>query len=109
MMHDGRFKMIWYPAGNRVQLFDLEADPQERTDLGRDPGHAETRARLTAEMCKHLWGADLERGWVKDGRLVGYDPGPYVPVPDRSWSGQRGVHFPQPPSLAAEKMVGFPQ
>ena len=109
MIHDGRYKMIWYPAGNRVHLFDLETDPKEQKDLGSDPAHVETRARLTEEMDKHLWGADLERGWVKDGKLVGYDPGPYVPVPDRGWSGQRGVHFPQPPSLAPDQMVGFPQ
>ena len=27
MVRDGRFKLIWYPAGNRLQLFDLADDP----------------------------------------------------------------------------------
>ena len=33
MVTDGRHKLIWYPDGNVVQLFDLDADPTERHDL----------------------------------------------------------------------------
>jgi hypothetical protein len=109
MVHDGRHKMIWYPAGNVVQLFDLEADPAELRNVADDPAHAGVRARLTEALCARLWGIDLEQGWAPDGALRGYDPGPYVVRPDRSWSGQRGVHFPQPPPLAQDRMVGFPQ
>ena len=109
MAHDGRHKLIWYPAGNHVQLFDLDEDPTESRDLADDPAYAAVRATLTARLAAAAWGCDVEQGWVRDGALVGYEAGPYVPKPDRSWSGQRGVHFPPPPQVAPDKMVGFPQ
>jgi arylsulfatase len=109
MLHDGRHKLIWYPAGNRVQLFDLEADPSETRDVADDPAYTEIRDNLTTRLCGELCGHDLASGWATDDTLVGYDPGPYVPHPDRTWSGQRGLHFPAPPQLAQDRMVGFPQ
>ena len=109
MLVDARHKLIWYPAGNRVQLFDLQEDPQELCDVAAAPEYAAARARLTEALCARLWGIDLEQGWMRDGRLIGYEPGQYVPRPDRSWSGQRGLHFPAPPQLAADQVVGFPQ
>ena len=38
MMRDKRFKLIYYPAGNRSQLFDIENDRRESTDLAQAPG-----------------------------------------------------------------------
>ncbi|MCB2056076.1 MAG: sulfatase-like hydrolase/transferase, partial [Geminicoccaceae bacterium] len=108
MLHDGRHKLIWYPAGNRLQLFDLKDDPHERHDRAGDPAMAELRARLVAELVRNLWGRDVEAGWVQDGALVGYDPGPFEARPDRSFSGQRGLHYPEPPAAAQDKVVGFP-
>jgi arylsulfatase A-like enzyme len=107
MMHDGRHKLIWYPAGNRVQLFDLEADPCELEDLALHPDHRETRTRLEEALVGELHGVDLQ--WVEDGRLKGFEVPPYAPRPDRSLSGQRGLHYPQPPEAAQDQMVGFPQ
>ncbi len=46
MIHDGRHKMIWYPAGNRLQLFDLQEDPCELRDLAGDAAYHQVRARL---------------------------------------------------------------
>ena len=109
MIHDGRHKLIWYPAGNDIQLFDLVQDPHERCNVAEAPEYAAVRATLTAALCARLWGIDVEQGWARDGVLVGYDPGPYVVRPDRTWSGQRGLHFPPPPALAQDRMVGFPQ
>jgi arylsulfatase A-like enzyme len=109
MLHDGRHKLIWYPAGNKVQLFDLEEDPKELVDLAGAPACAEVQARLESGLAAACWGVDLDEGWAVDGRLVGYDPGPFSPRPDRTLSGQRGLHYPQPPELAADTMVGFPQ
>ena len=109
MLLDARHKLIWYPAGNRVQLFDLQDDPEELHDRALAPDYAPVRARLTEALCAQVWGIDREQGWVQDGRLVGHDPGAFVARPDRSWSGQRGLHFPAPPQLAADQMVGFPQ
>ena len=53
-------------------------------------------------------GKDVEEGWVKADALVGYDPGPYEPKPDRTWSAQRGLHYPQPPAGSVPDSVGFP-
>ena len=109
MMHDGRHKLIWYPAGNRVQLFDLEADPDELTDVGDNPGYGEVRARLEAALAAACYGRDIEDGWVRDGRLEGYDPGPCTARPDRSFSAQRGLQYPQPPAGGVPDNVGFPE
>jgi hypothetical protein len=51
---------------------------------------------------------DVERGWVKDGKLVGFEAPPYKEHPDRGLNGQRGLHFPQPPEVGQDVMVGFP-
>ena len=39
---DGRWKYMWYPEGSAEQLFDVETDPQELTDLA---GRPECQAR----------------------------------------------------------------
>lgn len=39
-------KLIYYPAINRYQLFDLNADPWELHDLSDDPAHASTKETL---------------------------------------------------------------
>lgn len=36
MIRDGHYKYVYYP-GERPQLFDLERDPEEHTDLAEDP------------------------------------------------------------------------
>lgn len=109
MLLDSRHKLIWYPAGNRLQLFDLLEDPFELRNVVDEPAYASSREALTASLCSHLWGIDVEQGWVRENQLVGYDPGLYLAKPDRTWSGQRGLHYPSPPPVAQEKMVGFPQ
>lgn len=47
-VRDDRWKLIAYPRINKVQLFDLRSDPDERNDISADPAHAETLARMTA-------------------------------------------------------------
>ena len=109
MLHDGRHKLIWYPAGNSFQLFDLEADPEERQDRADDPDCAATRERLAEDLASRLYGADIDQGWIEDGRLQGFTPPPFEARPDRGFSGQRGLHYPEPPKEAQDQMVGFPQ
>jgi len=46
----GQWKLLRYPQINRSQLFDLEADPQERNDLSEHPAQRERVVALTALM-----------------------------------------------------------
>ena len=88
MVRAGQFKLIWYPVGNRFQLFDLADDPQEMHDLGADPRHADVRERLAGLLAGELYGSDLE--WVKDGTLVGEPDRAFSPSPNRGLLSQRG-------------------
>ena len=47
---DGRWKLIAYPKVPRVQLFDLQNDPDERHDLGGDPAQAERLSVLVSAL-----------------------------------------------------------
>jgi arylsulfatase A-like enzyme len=49
-VRDNRWKLIRYPQVNVTQLFDLERDPHEITNLAAQPEHAERIKSLTAEM-----------------------------------------------------------
>lgn len=55
MVRDRRYKLIEYAPNKthgftREQLFDLQADPWEQTDLIGDPAHAATAQRLRAQL-----------------------------------------------------------
>ncbi|MBT5872153.1 MAG: sulfatase-like hydrolase/transferase [Candidatus Latescibacteria bacterium] len=96
MMHDGRYKLIYYPVGNRVHLFDLVDDPAERYDLSGSREHNEIRGRLSRKLMDQLYGGD--EAWIKDGMLAGLPDQDYLPTPNRGLSGQRGTHNPMPAS-----------
>ena len=93
MVRDRRHKLIYYAAGNRVQLFDIEADPDETHELSGDPGYAEVRDRLTGVLIENLYGSDLE--WLDGGRLVGQPEPPWSPEDDYDlgFAAQRGYRF----------------
>ena len=92
MIHEGRYKLIYYGCGNRTQLFDLEEDPNECRDLSESVSHTEIRDRLIDILIGELYGSDEE--WVQDGKLAGIPDQEYSPRPNRSLSGQRGSHWP---------------
>ena len=94
MVRDARFKLIYYPAGNRVQLFDLHDDPRELHDLAANPEYDEARQRLTALLIAELYGDDAT--WLHDGALVGLPEPEVAPFDNRGLSGQRGPHWPPP-------------
>lgn len=104
MIRDQRYKLIYYPQGNVTQLFDMRNDPKELHDLSRSPEHQEIRERLTARLISELHSGDEE--WVQDGKLVGLPALPYTPGPNRGLSGQRGLHWPLPPSSGEFEDVG---
>lgn len=70
---DGRWKYIYHAMHGEQQLFDLQADPGELSDLASDPAHAATLRLWRGRLVEHL----AERGarFVANGDLV--------PRPDR--------------------------
>ena len=55
-LRDERWKLILYPQVDRTQLFDLAADPDERTNLADRPEHTARVAAMTAALA-----ADMKR------------------------------------------------
>ena len=88
MIRADRYKLIWYPVGNRLQLFDVDNDPQEMQDLSGAPDYADIRVRLTELLVENLYGCDLD--WVQDGKLIGTPDKEFVPAPNRNLNAQRG-------------------
>jgi len=91
MVRDERYKMIYYPVGNRIQLFDMKEDPREMNDLGQDPAHEDVMEKLKKVLVDNLYDTDLE--WIKDGELAGLPDVEYVPGTNRALTGQRGWRF----------------
>lgn len=65
-VRDDRWKLIRYPLVDQTQLFDLQTDPDEITNLAGKPEHAAKVAELTAllqrEMAQHGDNAPLKVG-----------------------------------------------
>lgn len=95
MIHDGRYKLIYYPLGNRLQMFDLHEDPRELRDLAQSVAHRAVRERLIGALMGELYGGD--EAWVANGQLVGLPDKPCERIPNRGLSGQRGLHWPPAP------------
>jgi arylsulfatase A-like enzyme len=106
MIRQDQYKLIYYPTGNRFQLFDLNADPQELHDLSADESHASLRQQMVALLVAELYGNDQE--WLQDGELVGLPDKEWQPVENRELSGQRGLHWPPPPLDLSGRQVGMP-
>ena len=100
MLHDGRYKLIYYAYGNRLQLFDLQNDPHEHKDLGDSPEHAHIRDNLVQRMVGELYGNDHE--WLAGDTLIGIPADSAdATQPDRTLSLQRGSHWPVPPQSSS--------
>ncbi len=88
-LRDGLWKLIRCPADPDL-LFDLERDPDERTNLAADPAHARTHARLSAMITTRWSLADFDaavresqaRRWVVYPALRqgGYYPWDFQPL-----------------------------
>lgn len=91
MIRDEQYKLIYYPAGNVTQFFDLKADARETRNLDGDSLLSEVQNRLKTKLVEHLYGDDLD--WVKDGKLVGIPEPVFVYSDNRPLTGQRGIRF----------------
>jgi arylsulfatase A-like enzyme len=89
MIRSGRFKLIYYATGNRLQLFDIDNDPRETTDLAGDGQYADELARLKSLLVQNLYGTD--EAWIRDGKLVGLPEKRIFPGEKRSMIDQRGL------------------
>ena len=95
MIRSGQWKLIYYPAGNVRQLFDLESDPMEIHDLSGSDAHRPVLDHLSGILTSQLYGGD--EAWVRDDKLEGRPARTFRPGPNRGLSSQRGHHWPPPP------------
>lgn len=57
MIRQGRWKLVQHHGYEHVQLFDLYADPDETTDLGRDSRYSSERLKLLSTLGEY-WDGD---------------------------------------------------
>ncbi len=101
MIHDGRYKLIYYASGNCFQLFDIDNDSQELIDLSEDENYTSKFEELKEKLLENLYGTDKE--WVdKKNDLKGLPPQEYVYKPIPGLFGQRGSHWPPQPHSGEE-------
>lgn len=96
MATDGRYKLIYYPSGNHVQLFDLAEDPGEHRNLADVPAYSSILRQLTDFLIANLHGGD--EVFVSDGRLAGQAATQPGKRQDIQLGGQRGYRWPPPTS-----------
>lgn len=89
-----QYKLIYYPYGNILQLFDLEKDRDEIHDYSKDDGYQQIVETMREYLIKNLYGEDLK--WIRDGHLTGRQPVEYHPKADFGLYNQRGYHWPTP-------------
>lgn len=67
MIRDQRYKFIYHPVGELHELYDLEADPGELTNLIHDPAHQPIASRLQAQLWDEMkaCGDRLASAWTE--------------------------------------------
>lgn len=76
---DRDWKYIWFPRGDREQLFCLRTDPGELHDLAGDPDHADELATWRARLVEIL--AARDAGLTDGNRLVDQTDRPFLVSP----------------------------
>jgi arylsulfatase A-like enzyme len=97
MLRTPSHKLIYYPVGNRFQLFDMVTDPLESRDLSPDPSSAEVLSNLKDRLLDQLSQNDLS-AWCPNGCFAGSNAS--VPAsfstPSLDLGLQRSLHWPPP-------------
>lgn len=93
MIRKSDYKLIWYPAGNRFQLFNLSEDPCELEDLSEDKSFSGIMEDLKSTFIDNLYGSDVD--WVEQGKIIGFPDKPFRKNPEmrktaRGLLAQRG-------------------
>lgn len=102
MVHDGRFKLIYYASGNHCQLFDLKRDPRELNDLSGVVSAKGEQQRLQRILISELYGSDLD--WLDaSGTLIGLPDAGETSAGERGLFLQRGTHWPPAPIVQPEE------
>lgn len=65
---DGRFKYVWRAQDGSEQLFDLEEDPREESDLSRTASHTATLEAWRTHLAERL--TDRPEGFSNNGQLI---------------------------------------
>ena len=60
MLRRGRYKLN-FSLGDPVELYDIEADPNEFHDLSNDPAHENTIKQLSARLLQHWNPVEIEQ------------------------------------------------
>ena len=107
MIHDGRYKLIYYPVGNLRQLFDIDEDPNEMNDLAGNKDHKDRLEHLTDILVAQLYGSDEK--WMDSGTLVGEPNGEFLPGQNRTLYAQRGNQWPPSPISDKAAMEWYPE
>ncbi len=105
MIHNGRYKLIYYSAGNCSLLFDLQEDPKELVNLANSDDHQEILTDLQSKLISELYGGDED--WVQNGKLVGLPNKAFKIGPNRTLTSQRGAHWPPPPTSDIPQMEWY--
>lgn len=103
MVTDGKYKLIYYPYGNKLQLFDLREDPNDIVNIAKNDEYSYVLNKLKKHLIEKLNHGDEK--WVINGELVGVQLKDEDKYPERysntecldySLSNQRGGHWPPP-------------
>ena len=91
MIHDGRFKLIYYPVGNYFQLFDLNNDPEEQINLVHQEEFFGKFRELEKILIQNLNSGDEK--WVHNDVLEGLEDRDFSPNINLRIGNQRGVNL----------------